>query len=162
MSLSFYQQPHILAAGAWLFVVILMGGVLTDLSPWYFALKQPNWKPPDWSFGVIWTTIFLCAAGSWHLAWKTCATSKQQTILATLFVVNGLLNILWSVIYFKLHRPDWSLIEAAFLWLSVLAILLFTLGINRQASLLMAPYLIWVSLAFLLNLGTVRLNGPFQ
>ena len=39
-----------------------LGAALTDLGPWYFALRQPEWKPPDPAFGVIWTTIFtLCA-----------------------------------------------------------------------------------------------------
>jgi tryptophan-rich sensory protein len=162
MKPSFYRQPHILAAGLWLLVVILVGGLLTDFSPWYFALKQPDWKPPDWAFGIIWTSIFLCALFTWVIAWNKASTKKQKVILSVLFIVNGLLNLFWSVLYFKLHRPDWSLNESYLLWVSVLAIVLFTYSISRLASLFMMPYLIWVSLAILLNLGTVRLNGPFQ
>ena len=79
-----------------------------------------------------------------------------------MFIANAILNMFWSVLYFKLHRPDWSLIEAAFLWLSVLGIIAFTWSFSKPAALFITPYIIWVSLAILLNLGTVRLNGPFQ
>jgi tryptophan-rich sensory protein len=79
-----------------------------------------------------------------------------------LFLSNGFLNLFWSVLYFKLHRPDWSLFEALFLWASVLGIIVYSWGLSRQASLLMMPYIVWVSVAILLNLETIRLNGPFQ
>jgi tryptophan-rich sensory protein len=161
MNISFYRQPHIIAAALWLLVVIALGGFLTDLSPWYFNLKKPSWKPPDWSFGIIWTSIFLCATFTWVIAWNKSSSKKQKNILSVLFIVNAFLNLLWSVLYFKMHRPDWSLTEALFLWLSVLAIILFTFRFSRLASFYMMPYLIWVSLAIMLNLGTVRLNGPF-
>jgi tryptophan-rich sensory protein len=82
--------------------------------------------------------------------------------LNILFWVNGLLNILWSVLYFRLQRPDWSLYESVFLWLSVLAILLTIRKISPKYSLYMLPYLIWVSIAIALNWDTVQLNGPFN
>ena len=39
-----------------------LGALMTDIGPWYQQLKQPPWKPPDWAFGPIWTTIFALAA----------------------------------------------------------------------------------------------------
>jgi len=162
MNSSFYRQPHIIAAGAWLLVVIMVGGLLTDLSPWYFSLKHPDWKPPDWAFGIIWTSIFLCAFFAWIFAWSKSSTKIQKKILSVLFLSNGFLNLFWSVLYFKLHRPDWSLFEALFLWASVLGIIVYSWGLSRQASLFMMPYIVWVSVAILLNLETIRLNGPFQ
>ena len=162
MKTSFYKQPHIIAAAIWLLVVIISGRLLTDIGPWYFALKQPDWKPPDWAFGLIWTTIFLLASFSWNFAWQESSTKKQKIIISCLFIANGLLNVFWSVLYFQWHRPDWSLIEAIFLWLSVFAIITFTWRFSKLAALFISPYIIWVSLAILLNLETIRLNGPFQ
>jgi tryptophan-rich sensory protein len=71
------------------------------------------------------------------------------------------LNILWSPLFFKLRRPDWALIEVPFLWLSILAPIVLLAPISRTASLLMAPYLVWVSFAAVLNLTIVQLNRPF-
>jgi len=160
MKLADYRQPHMIAAYVWLFIVMTLGGLLTDLSPWYFGLKQPSWKPPDWSFGMIWSSIFLCALFAWGLAWQTKMIKKQKVALSILFISNGIFNLLWSELYFQLHRPDWALIEAIFLWLSVLIIFLYVLNIRRKASLFMLPYFIWTSLAILLNYGTVTLNRP--
>lgn len=138
-----------------------VGAALTDLGPWYFALRQPEWKPPDPVFGVIWTTIFtLCAISAW-LAWQRADTVTLKRRVVGLFVANALLNMVWSALYFKLQRPDWALVEVVFLWLSILALMVGLWRIARLASLLVLPYWVWVSIAAVLNLETVRLNGPF-
>lgn len=138
-----------------------IGGALTDLGPWYFALKHPDWKPPDAAFGVIWTTVFtLCAISGW-LAWQAAKTSALRRRVAVMFGLNALLNILWSALYFKLQRPDWALGEVVFLWLSILALILGLWRLSRWASALLMPYALWVGTAAVLNWQTVQLNGPF-
>lgn len=138
-----------------------IGGALTELGPWYFTLQHPEWKPPDVAFGVIWTTIFtLCAISGW-LAWQAADTSALRARVAWLFGANALLNILWSALYFKLQRPDWALVEVTFLWLSIVALIVGLWRLSRWASALLMPYWVWVSIAAVLNLKTVQLNGPF-
>jgi tryptophan-rich sensory protein len=78
-----------------------------------------------------------------------------------LFGVNAGLNVVWSGLYFGLHRPDWALAEVGLLWLSIAALMRGLWPLSRTASLLVAPYLVWVSVAAALNLATVQLNGPF-
>ncbi len=138
-----------------------IGAALTELGPWYFALKHPAWKPPDAAFGVIWSTIFtLCAISAW-LAWQAADTPALRRRVAWLFGVNAVLNIFWSALYFKLQRPDWALFEVVFLWLSILALIMGLWRLSRWASLLLITYWIWVSIAAVLNVQTVMLNGPF-
>ncbi|QWE23998.1 tryptophan-rich sensory protein [Polynucleobacter sp. AP-Elch-400A-B2] len=146
---------------AWGLTVAILGGLSTDLGPWYQALKEPFWKPPDIAFGPIWSTIFILSGVAWVAAKYCTLDAAILSRLNILFWVNGLLNILWSVLYFRLQRPDWSLYESVFLWLSVLAILLTIKKISPKYSLYMLPHLIWVSIAIVLNWDTVRLNGPF-
>ena len=160
--MKYYQRPEVIAAGIWVFAVAFIGGLLTEIGPWYYSLKQPDWKPPDWAFGIIWTVIFILSAIAWVKAYNVSNTSGDVTLLAILFIANGLLNALWSLLYFKLHRPDWSLIEAFILWSSVLLIILMMLKNCKTGALLMMPYLIWVSCAIALNYETIRLNGPFK
>ena len=138
-----------------------IGAALSELGPWYFALKHPPWKPPDAAFGVIWSTIFtLCAISGW-LAWQAADTLALRRRVLCLFGVNAVLNIVWSALYFKLQRPDWALFEVVFLWLSVLALVMGLWRLSRWASLLLVTYWIWVSIAAVLNVQTVMLNGPF-
>ncbi len=138
-----------------------LGAALTELGPWYFALQQPSWKPPDAAFGVIWTSIFTLTAISASIAWQAAQTTQEQRRVWLLFGVNALLNVVWSGLYFKLHRPDWALAEWVLLWLSVLALVLGFWTASRRTAYLNLPYLLWVTIAGGLNLSTVRLNGPF-
>jgi len=78
-----------------------------------------------------------------------------------LFAANGFLNVFWSLLYFRLHRPDWALFEVPFLWLSVLALIGLLGRFAKPAAWLLAPYLAWIGIAALLNWQTVKLNGPF-
>lgn len=138
-----------------------IGAGLTELGPWYFSLRHPDWKPPDAAFGVIWTTIFtLCAISAW-LAWQAADTRALRLRVAVLFGINAVCNIVWSALYFKLQRPDWALVEVVFLWLSIVALLVGLWRLSRWASGLLVSYLLWVSIAALLNYETVLLNGPF-
>ena len=153
-------QPIVVAAGSAVFVAVL-GGLMTDLGPWYVNLKQPAWKPPDWAFGPIWTTIFALCATAGVIGWRRATTRAQREWLLMLFAANGFLNVLWSLLFFRLHRPDWSLLEVPVLWLSVLALMLLLSRFAKLAAWLLAPYLVWVAIAAALNWQTVQLNGPF-
>jgi tryptophan-rich sensory protein len=81
--------------------------------------------------------------------------------MVTQFALNGALNIVWSVLYFRLKRPDWALAELVFLWLSIAALIVTMASYAPVSSWLLVPYLVWVSTAGTLNLATIRLNGPF-
>ena len=138
-----------------------LGALTTDLGPWYLSLQQPWWKPPDWAFGPIWTTIFACAAVAGLKAWRQAPDRSSREWLLIGFACNGFLNVLWSLLFFRLHRPDWSLAEVTLLWASIALLMRLTWHHSHAATWLLAPYLVWVSLAATINWGVVRLNGPF-
>jgi tryptophan-rich sensory protein len=153
-------KPILVAAAAALLVAGL-GGLMTDIGAWYLSLKQPAWKPPDWLFGPAWTIIFAFAAASGVTAWRAAPDRASREWLLALFALNGFLNVLWSLLYFRLRRPDWALMEVGFLGLSVVLLMLVLGRYARKASALLVPYLLWIVFAGLLNWATVRLNGPF-
>jgi benzodiazapine receptor len=148
----------IVAAVLWGVVVAGAGAFLTELSPWYHALKRPSWQPPDWLFGPAWTVILGLASFSLLLALRQSQDRESRLLVAVLFVINGVLNVLWSPLFFKLRRPDWALVEVPFLWLSILAPIVLLWPVSWWSSLLLLPYLAWVSFAAFLNLTIVRLN----
>jgi tryptophan-rich sensory protein len=138
-----------------------VGGTLTDIGPWYQSLRQPAWKPPDVLFGPAWTLIYAFAVASAVIAWRAAPDRKAREWLIGLFALNGFLNVLWSLLFFRLQRPDWALLEVPALWLSI-ALLMLVLGRSaRLSALLLLPYFAWVSFAAVLNAAVVRLNGAF-
>ncbi|RYF35315.1 MAG: tryptophan-rich sensory protein [Comamonadaceae bacterium] len=151
----------VLIAGAVALGVAVLGGLMTDIGPWYRSLEQPSWKPPDWLFGPAWTLIYGLTAAAGVLAWRRTPKGAPRDLTLTLFAMNAFLNVFWSLLYFRLHRPDWALFEVVFLWLSILALMVALYRHASTATWLLLPYLVWVTFAGLLNLATVRLNGPF-
>jgi tryptophan-rich sensory protein len=137
-----------------------LGGLATELSPWYYSLRMPPWKPPDWLFGPAWTLIYGLSALSATFAWWNVRNRAGGLRILLLFGVNAIVGIAWSVLFFSLRHPDWALIEVFFLWLSIVALIVGLYPISRTASWLLAPYLVWVSFAAVLNRAVVQLNLP--
>jgi translocator protein len=138
-----------------------LGSLATDTGPWYGALDKPPWQPPDWVFGPVWTVIYLLIALSAAMAWTLAADRARRVRIVSLFALNAVLNLMWTVLFFALRRPDWALIEIGLLWLSIVALIVVVAPASRTAAWLLAPYLAWVSFAAALNLAIVRLNAPF-
>jgi translocator protein len=151
----------ILVATCVAIIVALAGGLLTDIGPWYQALKKPSWNPPNWLFGPVWSTIFTLAVIAAVMAWRRAPGAQDEAMIIILFGANAVFNIAWSLFFFYLRRPDWAMAEVVFLWGSVLALIIFMWRFSPVSSLLLLPYITWVSIASFLNWTILRLNGPF-
>lgn len=148
-------------AGLVALAVAATGGIATRTDAWYRRLRVPGWKPPDWAFGPIWTVIFALTTASAVIAWNADPDPAMRTRLVAVFAANGALNIAWSVIFFRLRRPDWAFAQLLLLWLSILAVVLTVGRVSTVSALLNLPYLAWVSVAGCLNLTILRLNPRF-
>ena len=138
-----------------------LGALSTDLGDWYRGLRQPDWKPPDAWFGPVWTTIYALAAIAGVRAWERIDTRAGREWLIALFAFNGFVNVLWSLLFFRLRRPDWALAEVGLLWMSIALLIAFHWRHTKLGAALLVPYLVWVSFAAVLNGAVVRLNAPF-
>lgn len=127
---------------------------------WYEALAKPAWTPPDAVFAPVWTALYaLMGVAAW-LVWRRAGFSGAPAALA-LFIVQLLLNALWSYLFFGLHRIDLALLEIVPLWLAILIVLVLFWRVDWRAGALMVPYLAWVAFAAGLNFALWRLNaGP--
>jgi tryptophan-rich sensory protein len=151
----------VLVAAAVALVVGIIGGTVTDLGPWYNSLAKPSWQPPGVVFPVVWTLIYALSAAAGVIGWRAARSWSGREWLIGLFAFNGFLNIFWSLLFFRLRRPDWAMVEVTSLWLSVLLLILFLRRTSPLAGWLLAPYLVWVTVAAALNFEVVRLNPPF-
>lgn len=141
-------------------IVATFGSTVTDLGPWYKSLLQPSWSPPDWAFPVGWTTIYILTTAAGVTAWRHAEGPQRERVIG-LFALNGFLNILWSLLFFGLRRPDWALFETVPFWLSIVALIVVAARSSTLARVLLLPYLVWVTYATAINWAVVRLNGPF-
>jgi translocator protein len=159
-------RRRVVAAALWATLGVLavagLGGKATELGPWYRALKQPWWQPPDWAFGPAWSVIYLLTAIAAVRVWLRMDSPRERTQWLAALAANGAVNVFWSWLFFKARRPDWALAEVVLLWLSIVLLIVIARRHDALAALLLVPYLLWVAFAASLNYGVVRLNGPFS
>ncbi len=122
---------------------------------WYANLNRPAFAPPNWLFGPVWTLLYVLIALAGWLVWRQVG---WQSRLVALWGVQMLLNALWTPLFFGLNWKGVAAIEMALLWVVILGCMAAFRHVSPLASWLMAPYLIWVSFALLLNLGFWWLN----
>ncbi|HMA98819.1 MAG TPA: TspO/MBR family protein [Wenzhouxiangella sp.] len=154
------RQAVALAALAAILISVL-GFLATDLEGWYQTLVTPSWQPPDWLFGPIWMLIYSLTALAGVLAWHNAPEANARSWILALFALNGFLNVLWSLLFFRLQRPDLALAEIFLLWLSIVALIVGLRAFSKTTTWLLLPYLAWVTFAGVLNAAVVRLNPAF-
>ena len=124
---------------------------MPEIKGWYAGLTKPPFNPPNWIFGPVWSTLYVLMASSANAAWD------DRLARRTFFIIL-LVNSLWSLLFFGLHRPDLALIDIVG-YLILLGIWLRQLWPqHRGYALLQLPHLAWVSFAAVLNASICWLN----
>lgn len=129
-----------------------------EIDNWYRTLDKPSWNPPDYVFGPVWTLLYvLMGLAAWRI-WQFAGLRQAATPLG-LFMIQLLLNIAWSWIFFGAHAIGAALVEIVLLWAAILATTIAFFRRSPLAGGLMLPYLAWVTFASLLNYAIWRLNS---
>ena len=124
---------------------------------WYADLVKPNFQPPGWAFGAVWSTLYTMIGLSLAAIFNEQPSAPRSRGLI-LFSVQMLLNFSWSPTFFGAHAIDVALlIIIANAVLLALTIASFW-RLRPLAGALLLPYLAWLCLATALNFETGRLN----
>jgi tryptophan-rich sensory protein len=137
----------------------IIGSIFTApaVKGWYTGINKPSFNPPNWLFAPVWTTLFVLmgiAVSIIRLSEKTELRKKALKV----FFIQLILNTLWSIIFFGMENPILAFIEIVVLWFAILYTIILFRKIDRKASYLLIPYILWVSFASVLNLAIAILN----
>jgi translocator protein len=148
----------------WLFATFLLAtgaaaatGALFEPGDWYKRLAKPWWTPPGFVFPLAWTVLYLSMA---YAAMRVAQLPGSGQALA-FWAAQIAFNTLWTPIFFGLHRMRAAMIVMAGLWLTVAATMLAFWQIDQTAGLLLAPYLLWVTIAAALNFSFLQCNPEY-
>ena len=138
----------------------LIGSIFTTgaIPTWYAALQKPSFTPPNWLFAPVWSTLYLLMGIAAFLVWRKGLADRQVRIALIIFLIQLILNILWSVVFFGLESPLSGLIVIIVLWIAILITILRFWKISHAAAWLLVPYIVWVSIATALNASIWALN----
>jgi benzodiazapine receptor len=144
----------------WVFAALAAGLVGSRFMPgeWYASLAKPSFNPPDAVFAPVWTALYLMMGVAAWLVWRKSGFSGA-TVALSLFIVQLVLNALWSYLFFGAQKPMVAFFEIIVLWVVILMTLVSFWKVLPLAGALFVPYLCWVTFASVLNLELWRLNA---
>lgn len=145
------------------FIAATIGAIASvDAGDFYSQLEKPSWAPPGWLFGPVWTVLYLLMGVAAWLVWRESdnlnASLRRIHAALTVFVMQLILNALWSWLFFAWHLGGWAFVDIVVLWIFIGFTLVGFLRVNKLAALLMAPYLLWVLFAAILNYAVWQMN----
>jgi len=138
----------------------IIGALFTTpaIQTWYLGLRKPDFAPPNWVFAPVWTALYLLMGISLFIVWNAGIDKSNVRKSMWTFILQLLLNILWSYLFFGLRSPLLGLIEIIALWFMIVLTMVFFFRISKTAALILIPYLLWVSFASYLNYLLFILN----
>jgi translocator protein len=120
-------------------------------SSWYATIDKPSFTPPNWVFGPVWTILYLLMGVAAFLVWQKGWQLRRVRIALGWFLVQLILNALWTPVFFGLHQIGWALVVIVLLW-TVIGVTMYCFSrVSKTGVILLVPYLLWVSFATVLN-----------
>ncbi|MEN9338507.1 MAG: hypothetical protein RI945_232 [Candidatus Parcubacteria bacterium] len=138
----------------------LIGSIFTmpNIPTWYADIVKPSWVPPSSVFAPVWTLLFFLMGLAFFLVWKKGFKMKNVKTGMTMFLVQLLLNIIWSILFFGLQNPGAAFVEIIILWIFILFTIISFSKVSKLAAWLLVPYIAWVTFASILNYTIWILN----
>ena len=138
----------------------LIGSIFTTaaIPTWYATLEKPPFTPPNWLFAPAWATLYVLMGIAAFLVWRKGLNHEGAKLALMIFLIQLVLNALWSVVFFGLESPLAGIIVILMLWVAILFTILNFFRLSMVAGLLLLPYILWVSFAAILNISIWLLN----
>lgn len=136
----------------------IIGSIFTSSSipTWYALLSKPSFSPPNWVFAPVWTILYALIGISAYLIYASKSRHKNRALFV--FGAQLVLNALWSIVFFGSRSISGGLYIIIAMWLLIMATILMFYKIDKRAAYLLVPYLLWVSVASILNYYILILN----
>ena len=154
----FQSLPPLLFSLLLSYSAAAIGGLASvNAENFYALLVRPTWAPPAWLFGPVWSILYTLIAASIWLVWL-----KARFGVRLPYLVLGaqlVFNTLWSWLFFYWQLGFLAVLEITLLWVLIVINIVSFFQISKTASLLLLPYLCWVSFAAILATD-LWLNNP--
>lgn len=131
-----------------------LAGAISPPGDWYASLAKPEWNPPGWIFGPVWTVLYLMMAIAAWLVWRRLGWCRVLWI----YLAQLLLNAAWTPVFFGAQEIGLAFAVIVALWVAILFMVVVFLRVSKAAGWMLVPYLAWVSFAAFLNFTLWRLN----
>lgn len=125
--------------------------------PWFDNLEKPGIYPPPATFGIVWSLLYVMMGLALAMVVTAWGARRRKFAIAA-FVIQLLLNLAWSPLFFAGHQISGALLLLVVLDVAVMVTILAFYRVRPRAAFLLAPYLAWILFATLLNWQFLALN----
>lgn len=132
-----------------------------DTYNWYSQLIKPDWAPPSWLFGPVWTVLYIIIAISFGTVFYRFYRGKLAFLVALPFILNLIFNFAFTPLQFGLKNNllasiDILLVVGTLVW--ALVAIWNAAPDLRWVAYANIPYLLWGIFATFLQLTITFLN----
>ena len=125
---------------------------------WYQKLIKPEWAPPSWIFGPVWSVLYAIIFISFGYVAYLYFKGKIPFVVLLPFILNLIFNLAFTPLQFGLKNNllasvDIILVLGTLLW-ALYAIYTYVPWVTYVN----APYILWVSFATVLQLTITYMN----
>ena len=111
---------------------------------------EPFFQPPGWIIGPIWSILYVMLAISLYTTIVNRSEINYRNIAIALFVIQMIANLMWPRVFDDAKYLQSLLLIVVMVVLTIVYAYL-TYGGNKQGSMLVWPYLAWVTFAGIIN-----------
>jgi len=130
---------------------------VNSISTWYTTLNKPWFSPPNVVFAPVWTILYILMGLALFLVWRS-PRNRTRDIGIALFAAQLAINVIWTLAFFGLQNTLYGLLTIIPLWILIAATIYQFYKVEKWASYLLVPYIVWVSIATALNASVYLLN----
>ena len=130
---------------------------VNSISTWYATLNKPWFSPPNVVFAPVWMILYILMGLALFLIWRSPRNRKRDFGIA-LFAAQLAINVIWTLAFFGLQNTLYGLLTIIPLWILIAATIYQFYKVEKWASYLLVPYIVWVSIATALNASVYLLN----
>jgi translocator protein len=119
---------------------------------WYNSLAKPSWTPQPATIGMIWQILYPVILISFGFVFVQAFRGKVSWYIALPFAINLVANLIFTPIQFGLRSLPLAAVDILIVWATIIWCMVAIWQHNKWVSLAQIPYLVWVSIATVLQL----------
>ena len=125
---------------------------------WYSKLIKPSWAPSPWVFGPVWSVLYILIVISYGTVFYMFYKSEIGFITILPFILNLIFNFAFTPLQFGLKNNWLASIDVILLLGTIIWSMVVIFPNAQWVMYIQIPYLIWVSIATVLQLNITYLN----
>ena len=125
---------------------------------WYDSLAKPSWTPAPATIGLIWQILYPIIIVTFGFVFVQAMRRKVARLVVLPFAINLVTNLIFTPIQFGMRNLPLAAIDILIVWTTILWCMVAVWRHYRWIAVVQVPYLVWVSLATVLQLSITWMN----